>query len=151
MQKSSKQKTLQKLKSGSISLIRLDGRVKQKLISAITERGLSAKQVAEDAKTFGMTQITQSALSKYFNSDNRVIKGSLTEESLFWLCIRYNIKLSLNVETTKLSMHKRFDRMLSLFDKVRDKFIKDGADYTERIAKIDEDERRNILSSEEVK
>lgn len=114
----------QTLRSGS--LIRQNGQIKQAIISELAARRLTASDVVKDAHAWGMTQVTNSSLSKYLSSTGSIKQGSLTEEAIFFLCIRYNIDLKLTVSKGKWTMNQRLEEMLRFFPKVYKAWKKDN-------------------------
>lgn len=81
-------------------------------------RGLTNRDVVHDAKKFGMNKIDEASLSKYFNSAKGVLHGSLTEYSIYWLCLRYGIEIGITVQRSLSPVIKRMDRMSSLFPEI---------------------------------
>lgn len=82
-------------KPSNLSLIRMHGRVKFRLHEKFTDLGLSNRDVINDAAELGYT-IHEAAMSKYFRS-TRVSSGMLTEKDILFLCVRYGLKIQLDV------------------------------------------------------
>jgi hypothetical protein len=79
---------------------------------------MTNRDVAKDAARFGMKKIDEPALSKYINSKKGVVHGSLTEYSIYWLCLRYGIDIQILVKQAKKSFKERMDIMAELFPEV---------------------------------
>jgi hypothetical protein len=73
------------------------------LKSRLEEIGINYSRVVEDANDRGM-KFTNSALSRFLKSGN--VNGSLTEESIVWLCFRYGIEVQLIVGSPLLDNGK---------------------------------------------
>ena len=78
-----------------LDVIRQNHKVKESLISRFDEKGLTNKDVCDNAREMGYI-IQQSALSRYLHND-RIVVGSLTQEQILWLCCRYCISLKLDI------------------------------------------------------
>ena len=107
------------------------------LVRRFDDLGLSGKEVVEDAKSFGMNRITASTLSKYLNSYDGINQGSLTEYAIYWLCIRYNIDITITAINSHADIHKRFDKIVSLFPETREVFRKDSEKFKSQLLSIE--------------
>jgi hypothetical protein len=74
-------------------IIKSNSLIKSKLISRFLELDLTNKDIALDATEKGY-KIQESCLSRYLNKSMNVA-GSLSQEQILWLCMRYCIPVRL--------------------------------------------------------
>lgn len=83
-------------------------KIRNMLVHKFAARGMSQKDVVDDAREFGMP-LTREVLSSYINSFDPVsgkpIPGRQQPamETLLWLCARYGIEISIEVKPVNLS------------------------------------------------
>lgn len=78
-------------------LIKHNDEIREILFKRITERNMLWKEVIADAAKLGR-QLHQSQLSRYFNKHDRM---SIGQSDIIWLCKRYGVTVTVNVEITR--------------------------------------------------
>lgn len=81
------------------SIIKDSKQIHSFLLQRMSELKLKAADIVKDAEERGF-KVDSSSLSRYLKSGN--VKGSLSEEAIIWLCIRYGIDLMLLAGTPKI-------------------------------------------------
>ncbi len=102
-------------------LIKSSSAIHLAIITQFTNLNLDYKEVIEDANQRGMN-FDKAALSKYLNTFDEdgifkgYAKGSLSQENIIWLCVRYGIEIqittrikkTINYEETEMKLKKKF-------------------------------------------
>lgn len=81
------------------SIVKSNLTIKEFLFKRWTELGLLFSEVVKDAQKENRN-ITSAQLSRYINTSYQVVSG-LSEVEILWLCEKYNIKVTLQVEYGK--------------------------------------------------
>jgi hypothetical protein len=80
-----------------VDLIKQNKMIKLFLLKRIkTDLKISFKTIENEALRLKMKGINKSSISKYFKGDN--IRGSLSQKSVLWLCVRYGIEFTIKVK-----------------------------------------------------
>lgn len=87
------------------------------IITQFANLNLDYREVIEDANARGM-MFDKSALSKYLNTFNEngvfkgYAKGSLSQENIIWLCVRYGIEVNINTRIRKKMVYSETEMKL---------------------------------------
>jgi len=95
-------------------IVKNHGVLRDNLKERIKELDLSYTSIIDDAKKHGVYGITRSSLSKYFGNKE---KGSITQEQLCWICIRYDVHIRIDVKLSPYNEEKCLDRLIKIFGK----------------------------------
>jgi hypothetical protein len=76
-----------------VDIIVVYPKLKKHLQERFKELNLSYSDIANDAISYGMKNISKSSLSCYFNNKNR---GTISQKALLFLCVRYGIELKVS-------------------------------------------------------
>lgn len=98
------------------SIIKQSTNIREKLQTRFEELGFSYTQITAEATRFGQTNINVSTLSRYFSGQT---KNSLTESSIIFLCYRYGIVVSANVNVLPYNENECIKNVLLIFPEAK--------------------------------
>jgi len=86
--------------------------IKRSLKDRFKELGLSYSMIEKDSVLRGRKGICKSSLSRYLN--NNSVNG-LSHENIIWLCIRYSIRINLQVDKLEYNEEKALLMLSKIF------------------------------------
>lgn len=98
------------------SIIKQSGNIKKKLSERFLELGLKYEDICIIANEFDITGIRPETISRYINGKSR---GSLTEDAIIFLCVRFGIPISLNVGRPTINKEGKIENVIPTYNEAQ--------------------------------